>query len=152
MWQHEERELDLKVYWTSDCCMERRNEKREEKGQEPEVEWRSGRFTWLYCRPLQASPDPREPRQVVYNTYIHADTIAPIITSDSLPSPCFFSSFDAILFRFSSTFTPTGLGSSPSRNVSWNKNQGKKKRRRCFRLRQGTATTTLYCIIIIILQ
>jgi hypothetical protein len=45
MWQHEERELDLKVYWTSDCCMERRNKKKEEKGQEPEVEWRSGRFT-----------------------------------------------------------------------------------------------------------
>jgi hypothetical protein len=31
MWQHEERELDLKVYWTSDCCMERRNKKKGRK-------------------------------------------------------------------------------------------------------------------------
>jgi hypothetical protein len=128
--------------------MERRNKKREEKGQEPEVEWRSGRFTWLYCRPLQASPDPREPRQVVYiHTCRHYSPPSSLATLFRLPV---FSSFDAILFRFSSTFTPAGLGSSPSRNVSWNKNQGKKKRRRCFRLRQGTATTTLYCIIIIL--
>ena len=41
------------------------------KGQKPEVEWRSGRFTWLYCRPLQASPDLREPATTPASIYRH---------------------------------------------------------------------------------
>lgn len=50
---------------------ERKKEKKgeRERPRATKVDWRSGHFTWLYCWPLQASPDPRKPPRTGIGIY-----------------------------------------------------------------------------------
>lgn len=112
------------------------------KGQKPEVEWRSGRFTWLYCRPLQASPDLREPATTpasIYRHYTWRERESPRHQQGN------FLLVLVIVFTFSSTFTPLDWVRPPQEKCHEIKIKVKETYD-C--VKAPPHHTTLYCIII----